>query len=349
MQIGTRQVLIHVFGSLIFLLLPVFFSPDFSLNFSFLHVTGFQEDFTAYTLLLGFFYLNYYWIIPELYFKKKFVLFVFILIACYAAINFLPDLIVPHHTSFHSLENEMHERGIRPHAHHRFNHPIFNAFRHYIFHFVLVLVFSILLRVREKLRKAEQEKLNTKLSLLKTQINPHFLFNTLNSIYSLALSKSDDTAIAIVKLSGLMRYVISEADPDWVSLDKELGYINDYIELQKLRLENTVRVEYSKTVHFNEEKIAPLILIPFVENAFKHGVNPEEDSRIKVTISVTNSRLELTVVNNKVSTLQDGEERSGLGIDNAQTRLQLLYPAKHKLTIVNQQNTFTVHLTLDLS
>lgn len=144
-----------------------------------------------------------------------------------------------------------------------------------LYMFILVLVCALLLKTNQRWRKLRQEKLETELSYLKAQINPHFLFNTLNSIYALAIEKSDYTATAVVKLSGMMRYIISESHKHFVSLEKEISYINDYIELQKFRLGGTVKIHYSLQGHYPGKEIAPLILITFVENAFKYGLTPK--------------------------------------------------------------------------
>lgn len=213
----------------------------------------------------------------------------------------------------------------------------------------MAIAFSFLLRIHFRWKKAEQEKTDTELSYLKAQINPHFLFNTLNSIYSLAITKSNNTPDAIVKLSGLMRYVITDASHDFVPLEKEINYITDYIELQKIRLDDTVAVKYEIKGNVKGKQIAPLILIAFIENAFKHGVNPEEESAIDISVTIEGDSLLLAVRNNKVTHLQDGEVVNGMGIENATSRLQLLYPAKHTLEIQNQSTFFKVELTIDLA
>ena len=130
-----------------------------------------------------------------------------------------------------------------------------------------------MLKINSRLKLAEKEKVNAELSYLKAQINPHFLFNTLNSIYSLAIEKSDYTATAVVKLSSMMRYVITDASHKFVPLEKEINYISNYIELQKLRIDSSIKLMYTVTGDISDKKIAPLVLISFIENAFKYGVN----------------------------------------------------------------------------
>jgi sensor histidine kinase YesM len=233
------------------------------------------------------------------------------------------------------------------------NGPPFGGFvmrelRKFIFQFLIVAVFALMLRIKDLWKQAEKEKLNAELSYLKAQINPHFLFNTLNSIYSLAIEKSDYTATAVVKLSEMMRFVTTEANNDFVSLEKELNYIGSYIDLQKIRFGNTIKLKYSVEGDGIGKKIAPLILIPFVENAFKHGVNPEENSYIQISIDIKENILHLLVFNNKVNIRIQNEERTEQGIENTKNRLQHLYPSKHLLVIDDDKSAFSVSLTIDL-
>lgn len=213
---------------------------------------------------------------------------------------------------------------------------------------MVIVVFSLMLRISGRWQQTEREKMNAELSYLKAQINPHFLFNTLNSIYSLAIQKSDETPTAIVKLSGMMRYVLSESANEFVSLEKEIIYIKNYIDLQKLRFEDAISLEFIIKGDSIGKKIAPLMLIPFIENAFKHGVNAEEESLIKINIHITEETLFLSVFNKKVTINISEENKSGLGIENTKNRLQLLYPEKHKLSIFDTENSFLVELSMNL-
>lgn len=204
-----------------------------------------------------------------------------------------------------------------------------------------------MLKISSLLKLAEKEKVNAELSYLKAQINPHFLFNTLNSIYSLAIEKSDYTATAVVKLSGMMRYVITDASHKFVPLEKEINYISDYIDLQKLRIDSTIKLTFYVSGDVADKKIAPLVLISFIENAFKYGVNAEENSEININIDITKAYLHMRVTNKKVS-MKQVQPKSGLGIENAQNRLQLLYPANHKLVIKETKTDFSILLSLHL-
>ncbi|WP_199136151.1 sensor histidine kinase [Pedobacter sp. ASV12] len=192
----------------------------------------------------------------------------------------------------------------------------------------------------------ESEKKNMELQFLKSQLNPHFLFNSLNNIYSLAYQKSDKTADAILKLSEIMRYMIYESNDSWVSLNKEVEYVQSFVELQKLRFKDGAAVEISINGEIDGQKIVPLILISFVENAFKHGVANDPEDPIKINIIANQKILHFSVTNKKSKTNKDA--MGGVGLNNVERRLQLLYPERYKLNIVNSATHYTTELMLDL-
>ncbi|WP_170062858.1 sensor histidine kinase [Polaribacter butkevichii] len=190
------------------------------------------------------------------------------------------------------------------------------------------------------------QKVNSELSFLKAQLNPHFLFNSLNSIYSLANKKSDDTTVAIVTLSELMRYMIYEANEELISLEKEIDYIKNYISLQLLRLKDSSGVKINIHGDLNY-KIEPLLLISFIENAFKYGTDYKGKTDISIKISTINDQLQLEVYN--LSSLQNAINKdSGIGLENIQNRLNLLYPKAHTLKITKTKKSFEVLLKINL-
>ena len=207
---------------------------------------------------------------------------------------------------------------------------------------------SISLQTANRLRRVENNQLRAELWQLKAQIQPHFLFNTLNSIYSLAIRNDERTADTIVKLSEFMRYIIRDAHHDNVPLAAETNYIANYIDLQKARLRDAVRVDYQQEGEVGRWQIAPLLLFSFIENAFRYGVNPEEDSPIVIHLSVQDNLLRLYVTNNKVPVSQL-EKSTGIGLRNTQERLRLLYPNAHQLIIDDTPSHFRVTLLLTLS
>ncbi len=269
--------------------------------------------------------------------------YVLLLLLAFIVITFLPLFILSKQQSSDILEwKHTHKLG-------GILAPFYSDIKRNIFLFATAVFASIAFRINDHLKQLNKEKINAELSYLKAQINPHFLFNTLNSIYSLAIIKSDLTATSIVRLSGMMRYVLSETAEKFVSLEKEMNYIDSYIDLQKMRLGETALVNYSFNGNVKEKIIAPLVLIPFIENAFKHGVNPEEPSQIDIQISVSETNLYLHVFNLKVPHRMDRGAHSGLGLENGKHQLQYLYPNKHQLKIDNNNFSFTVNLNLSIA
>lgn len=213
-----------------------------------------------------------------------------------------------------------------------------------------VIVFLIRRNQSESEKREELEKLqiSTELSYLKSQINPHFFFNTLNNIYALTTIDSEASRNAILKLSSMMRYVISGSHESRSSLPDEVKFIENYIDLMKLRLSNRVKVTFKRPEHPEDLDMPPMLLQPFVENAFKHGVSASEPSHIDISISTEGDTLKFLVVNNIVPSPEFAIEEHGIGISNTRRRLELLYPSSHELKIENDGTTFTVSLTLNL-
>ncbi len=195
-------------------------------------------------------------------------------------------------------------------------------------------------------RNLESQKKDMELQFLKSQLNPHFLFNSLNNIYSLAYQKSDKTADAILKLSEIMRYMIYESNDSWVALSKEVEYVQSYIELQKLRFKDGAAVELTLNGEIDNQHVVPLILISFVENAFKHGVANDPEDPIRINIIANQKILHFSITNKKSKTNKDA--MGGVGLNNVERRLQLLYPDRYKLNIVNSATHYTSELMLDI-
>ncbi len=195
--------------------------------------------------------------------------------------------------------------------------------------------------------KAEKEKLRTELSLLKSQVNPHFLFNTLNNIYAMAITNSEHTADAVMKLSQIMRYILQDAESEYVPLQKDLDFLQRYIELQQFRLSNKVDIKYSVTGSPQNLRIAPLLLIPFVENAFKYGVSARQSSSILIDLNIRENIVTLWVENSKhAGNTAATMDNTGIGISNTRRRLDLLYPGKHELIIKDSPDKFEVSLKI---
>jgi two-component system, LytTR family, sensor histidine kinase AlgZ len=194
------------------------------------------------------------------------------------------------------------------------------------------------------------EKLTAELSFLKAQINPHFLFNTLNNLYYLAYSKSENTTEVISRLSQVMRYMIYDANFERVLLEKEIEYMQNYISLERLRLNNQIPITFAIKGNTSSVEIAPLILITFLENAFKHGVtNTTPEAWVNISILVESNVLRYTVENSKPkNALADNGGKSGIGLNNVKRRLELMYPSKHALKVEDTPERYYIELEINL-
>ncbi len=202
---------------------------------------------------------------------------------------------------------------------------------------------------RDKLAKQREiQKTETELRLLKNQLNPHFLFNSLNSIYSLVRNKSAEAPEAVITLSELMRYMLYEAKEEKVSLSKEVNYIKNYIALQRLRLSNSEHVTLVIKGNYEKRKIYPLLLISFIENAFKYGTDFKGVTDIAISIEIVGDKL-MFRVNNFLGNYKKDEKSSGIGLTNIKSRLELLYPHSHSLNISKDNKRYFVDLELILS
>jgi sensor histidine kinase YesM len=225
-----------------------------------------------------------------------------------------------------------------------------------VLHSLLILTVSGGLKMtkewfrNERLKnEMEKEKMASELAMLKSQINPHFLFNNLNNIYSLAIRKSEAAPKAIVMLSEMMRYMLYDSTADQISLSKEVEHLHNYIDLQKLRLKDDRHVCFSTEGDLEIGKIEPMLLEPFVENAFKHGDIFRQGGNIHIDLKVVDKLLHFQVCNTFSRNGHVKDKHSGIGLNNIRKRLDLLYPDRHKLDIAEKDAQFTVDLKLNLS
>jgi two-component system, LytTR family, sensor kinase len=195
--------------------------------------------------------------------------------------------------------------------------------------------------------EAERKQLASELQLLKAQLNPHFLFNIFNSLYVLALQKSDKTPAVISKMSDIFHYVLYECNVVEVSVSKEIKLIEDYIELEKLRYSDRLSVTFTKEMDNTECQIPPMLLYTFVENCFKHGSSPDPDLPwIKLLIRIYNDQFEFEATNSIPKANWNDEIQPGVGLSNVKRRMELLYPKKHELEIRKAQGQFIVRLQI---
>lgn len=284
------------------------------------------------------FYLNAYFLIPALFYKKKYWVFFILLIGI-----FIVFLVVHIYLFKFFITNRefILSRSIG------FNLPPF---------MLTVAVSTAYRMIIDKnktdklLQKTQEEKLKSELSFLRSQVSPHFMFNVLNNILALARLKSDQLEPTIFKLSTLMRYMLYETDEERVSLQKEIDYLNSYIDLQKQRIGGKVRLDVNIPVAQSHHEIAPMLLIPFIENAFKHGTGHIKNAQIEISLVVEKNMLNFTVRNRYdiAETNDTKDNTSGIGLINVVRRLNLLYKDKHNLLITKEDDWFIVSLQLNL-
>ncbi|MFC5269456.1 sensor histidine kinase [Adhaeribacter terreus] len=288
----------------------------------------------------GLYFFNYYYLVPEFYQQKKFGKFWAILLALFIAFYFLKP--------FNGMLRQILQKtGV--------TYPPISLFRIdpvACILFIILVSLGLALRVIKQWRvtekralQAETEKANAELSFLKAQINPHFLFNTLNNIYSLSVDQHPETSASIMKLSNIMRYITDEATKDFVPLEDEVSCIADFIDLHKLRLGKNMTVDFTVSGTLQEKQISPLILMTYIENVFKYGISSHEEARITINLEVDDETIHF-FCQNKIFAQPRVIERTGVGLKNTEKRLQHLYPDKHNLTISSNNGFYTVDLTL---
>lgn len=217
-------------------------------------------------------------------------------------------------------------------------------FPKYFVYGILYFLGESWIRNRQRQEALQREKLTTELAFLRSQINPHFLFNTINDIYALTYQKSDQAPEALLKLSELLRYMLREGAGDLVSLEREIAYLNNLIELQRIGAKGNAYIDLETTGEVGQQPVASLIFVAFVENAFKHGVLNDAANPVTIRMQTTPALIQFSVRNKRHHSQKDATP--GIGLANVRRRLELLYPGRHTLVIDENADTYSVHLTL---
>lgn len=298
-----------------------------------------QPDFyslprTIYTVLeVAAFYINVFYLFPRLFQRNRIKLYLFSILGIALLITGI------HFTALLMVERDP---------------PGILLAQATIKFFVSAMILATgtsycLIRDTIRARRLEKEQLRTELSFLRSQVSPHFMFNTLNSMVALARKKSDKLEPALIELSNLMHYMLYESDQEQVSLSKEINYIQSYIDLQTLRFGNQVRIICSMQRPAEERYIEPMLLIPLIENAFKHGIGLIEDPEINIQLQVSKEDVSLLVRNryNHLST-EIKDKVAGIGLANLERRLDLLYPGRHDLMAEKNGHWFKASLKIQL-
>jgi sensor histidine kinase YesM len=293
-------------------------------------------------------YINLLFLIPKFLKQKKYIFYIFWLIVLITVISATLQLLF-----IYPLRNLPGISGFN-----RFNLNLHSAYFFSTLLFIVVTSFLKLIKdwlslqdINLKLAKIEQQKLEAELKTLKGQLNPHFLFNSLNNIYSLALINSNKVPELILKLSDLMRHIIYESKENYISIEKELEFVNNFIALQRIRISDQNKIRYNVVGNIPSAKIAPLLFEPFIDNAFKHGLPGTGNSDfINITFNfIDRNKITFEIENNYEEMFIQKHSNSGIGLNNVKKRLKLLYqPDDFKLIILKKDNIHRVFLELKL-
>ncbi|MDX2444504.1 MAG: histidine kinase [Bacteroidales bacterium] len=292
-------------------------------------------------------YLNYLILIPYFLKREKYILYGVLIVACILLSAEITSLVFSHMSDL-----------IFPGYYIVIGLSFSDIVAFQIVYIVLTSLLELssawfkLAESEKKLMKIEQEKISMELKALKSQLNPHFLFNSLNNLYSLSLKKSDKAPDMILRLSSLMRYILYESSQDYVPLQNEIDCVIDYLEIQNLRIEDSEPgIHFDLRGEVGEKQIAPLIFLPLVENAFKHGMKGSVDTRfIYISMDMDDTHLIFNIKNNKGTAVKvKSEIEGGIGLENIRKRLNLIYPNRHIMNVGDSKLKFEVELKIQLN
>ncbi len=356
---GKRiNTILHITAWTIIIIIPLYLSNVFN---------GGGDQHRLYEFYIrGFsaaiiFYLNYLWLVPGYFLQNKKAKYAIIITGIIIINYFLSTYFIDNFIHISAEEQRIREAMLKIIEQNKESIPpmppisAFKFFNHLLVS-VLISGFALGLGVMEKLKENEEkqkelekEKLNSELAFLKNQVSPHFFFNTLNNIYSLIGINTEEAQNAVLKLSKLMRYLLYESEQGESKLNDEINFMTHYIDLMKLRLSDKVKLSVSFPETAISTSVPPLLFIPFIENAFKHGISYREHSFIDIQMTVSDNQISFQTRNSIGTSSQSGDgQHSGIGLENVKKRLNLLFPNAHDLQIQQMPNVFSVQLRLDL-
>jgi two-component system LytT family sensor kinase len=341
---NIRSFLLHLFFWAFLILLPILVGPNSnSANPEEVRRSYFWMVYmTSFTLLnIPFFYLNTELLLPKLLRSKGVIIYLLALIGALVFMLWMQEELFRWAYATYFPEN--HGGGQRRGSTMRM---IFQL----LFYAAIGTSYRLIsdrMREDEQTKEQENERLKSELSFLRSQISPHFMFNVLNSVVSLSRRKPEMVEPVVVKLSELMRYMIYETNDSIVPISKELTYLTSYIDLQKIRFGEDIQIDFKHEIGPTSSSIEPMLLIPFVENAFKHGVGFIENPTIEIELTDTAKELSFRVANKKGGLVNETkDESSGIGLANVKRRLELLYPNNHSLIVSDSDTDFEITLTI---
>ena len=341
---------LHVIAWIIVIIIPLYLDKAYG--------GGNQHrlyEFYLHTFSAGvIFYIGYLWLVPRFFLRDKiftyFIILIGLILATHYITNYIEESYFYDPAQFVKFQEALKnitgkDENFRPPI------KVFGLFNHILSSFLLS-GFAIGLGVMEKLKRnekrqkeLEKEKLNSELAFLKNQISPHFFFNTLNNIYSLIGIDGPIAQESVLKLSKLMRYLLYESEHGETMISSEIDFMNNYIDLMKLRLSSKVELKVDFPREFPDFSIPPLLFVPFIENAFKHGITYRNQSFINISLKLENEQIRFSAENSVGKNSQTGDlQHSGIGLENVQKRLGLLFPDNHELKIEQNETIFRVEL-----
>jgi hypothetical protein len=356
------KILLHLLAWAIILGIPLYFFKRWDVGKDFMWVYYIGNIINGII-----FYTNYLILVPKYFFKSQkhnyYLSVVFLLTFLYFVSDRSNELIfkyVPGRAQTEETgkpgEEGINSKPPKPDEHGR---PPFREMHlfNYAFTSIFLVFFSLGMRVlerhsqTEKLQKElEKEKLNSELAFLKNQISPHFFFNTLNNIYSLISINAEDSQKAVLRLSKLMRYLLYDSEHGNTKLSNEIDFMKNYIDLMKLRMSDKIKLNVSFPEKYEDINIPPLIFIPFIENAFKHGISYREKSYIDISMTAKKGSVQFKCANSIVNSKENNEPgQSGIGLENVTKRLNLLFPGKHEIKINKSDTEFEVLLHINFA
>jgi two-component system LytT family sensor kinase len=321
---------------------------DFEYNFWERHITGIDLPTIEANLAYGtsdlIAFYGFYRILQYLLIKKKtgqLILFVFLFLIGYSFYNKIIHLLYANLPFFSD--------GLRVAALKYYKFSSIGYSVAYMLKEILAIsslaYFTYASKQNEQLKVLKEQQLISEITYLKAQLQPHFFFNTLNNIYALALQQSDKTAPLVAKLAEMMRYILYRADKKFVTLKDEVAFVQNYVEVENIRYRSAIKITFEVQGIDDVSRISPLLLLPFIENAFKHGIEEEaKEGFVQIVICKTENELTLEVKN---SIAKDSINVGGIGLINVRKRLDILYPEKYSLEILNDRKIYQVTLTLE--
>ncbi|NAS30708.1 GHKL domain-containing protein [Flavobacteriaceae bacterium R38] len=343
--INRKKVIIvntlALFGISVIIALAISISDRDILTFNMFLIYFFQAATSIFILLAPPIFFKVYWLIPRYLVPKKYIHYTFFLILLILVWGTFIGIVEPW-TDRHWF-NETEEPKTTPASG--------------IMAMVFIMLVTTLLNLSyrwfmqlSRIKQIENDRLQLELSSLRNQISPHFFFNTLNNLYALSLEKSDQTPEVVLKLSEMMRYTIYDCKEPTVSVGSEIAYLENFIALQEMRHHQRGYISFEKDIANDRLQIAPMILIVFLENAFKHGFDLlKKEAFLKIKLSVQENILRFRIENNFKISDKTENDNTGIGLENVKRRLSLIYPTTHKLNIEKENNVFYVDLEVCIS